>query len=221
MTASGDARKARLRALASRGQVVSLLFLPLSARLQALPLPCPLARWWLEVQSEGIVRTGGSVTNVRSAAVQASVSTGGCVTHARSAAAQASASTGGGVTDARSAAVQASASTGGSAGSARSVAAQPSASTGGGITHARCVAAQASASTGSSRTGVTTAVPSNRSEILRGSTLLLSNTKPTKLHECSTCTPRRLQLSCGLERGSHVSAVSPRCLLGARRGTTR
>ena len=97
---------------ANKGQLVSLLLMPHSVLLQAVPLPCPLPQWWMEVQSVSVVSTGGGVTNARSAVGQPSASTGGCVTAARSAAAQASASTGGSVTDARSAAAQASASMG-------------------------------------------------------------------------------------------------------------
>ena len=99
---------------------------------------------------------------------------GGCVANARSAAAQASASMGGGVPLAN----------------ARSAAAQASASMGGGVADARSAAARASASMGGSGMAVRNAV---LSEILRRSTLLLSNTKPRKLLGCSTFGARSLQ----------------------------
>jgi hypothetical protein len=79
---------------------MSLLLLACSALLQALPLPCQLARWWLEAQRNSVVSMGKGVTYARSAVAHTSASTGGCVRNARSAAAHPSASTGGGVTHA-------------------------------------------------------------------------------------------------------------------------
>jgi hypothetical protein len=116
------------------------------------------------------------------------VSMGGGVPTARSAAALAAASMGGGVPTARSVAAQHSVSMGGSVPNARSVAALAFASTGGSVTDARSVVVQAPTITSGSRMAVGAAVPSDQSEILRGSTLLLSNTKPRKLPRswCST-----------------------------------
>ena len=77
-------------------------------------------------------------------------------------------------------------STGGGVNAARSAAALPFVSTGGGVNTARSAAAQPFVSTGGGVNAVAFALPNGQSKILRGSMLLLWNTKGRKLPRC-TC----------------------------------
>jgi len=169
------------------------------------------------VAAKASASMGGSVAAARSAVAKTSASTGGGVATARSMVAQPSANMVDGITDASSALgvrrlillsasassalgvrrlILLSAATGIQAGVVQTAGIQAGVVQIAGILPAGIPLAEiqtgmpCAASTGGSRTAVRTAVPSNQSETLRGSTLLLSNTRPKKAYckypSCST-----------------------------------